>query len=156
MKKLYADHGLKILHDAAHECLLVEWHGEHNNAQKQAGCLTVAEHVRATRSKRMLVDGSHDMDTWASAVCWLSTEYLEILVGNGLQALAWVLPRYLRARADANEVIRLFHQSAVYFSQRLLTDNFQDVEAAHSWLFKVALPPAAAPAQPAASKQQLS
>lgn len=92
------------------------------------------QQLQQTASTRLLVDSTQDLDTWAAAVYWLGHDYTWELAASGLQAAAWVLPQYLPAQTDANEVVAYVHQSLRELSQRVLLTTFYDVEAAHTWL----------------------
>lgn len=134
MQTLYETPGLTISHDAPYHCLLTTWYGPHDGEAKQAGCEIILEQIHRTGSTRLLSDSSQDLDGWHHAIRWLSTDYYPALVASGVLALAWVLPRNLKARTDVDEVLALVSHPVRTATNPIAVDTFEDIEAASYWL----------------------
>ncbi|MDO7885866.1 hypothetical protein [Hymenobacter cheonanensis] len=137
MDTIYAANGLTIYADAAQRCLLIDWQGKHSGPEKEACCQHIVQAIHRTQSTKMLVDGSHDLDTWAEAVHWIGHEYYHTLLASSLEAVAWVLPRNVRALADVNRVLSIVHHLKNRPNQQLVIDTFHDIESAHAWLHRL-------------------
>jgi hypothetical protein len=83
-------------------------------------------HLRATGSKHLLNDSLLDEDGWQEVTDWLADACMKRLADDGLQVVAWVLPRHHRAFFDTAKVLAQLQQPRV--------DTFTDAQAAYDWL----------------------
>ena len=128
MQTLSERPGFTILYDPDHRWLYVTWQGQRSNQSARACCRELLTQVRATGTARILNDGSLDLDGWSDLVEWLGEDFFNQLADAGVVAIAWVLPRNLRALTDAHKVMTLV--------TRPLVNTFTDMEGAHSWLVR--------------------
>lgn len=117
-----------LSHDPVEACLYAHWWGPHNSRLTRLYYELILGHVRATQSKKLLNDGLSDKDGWHGLVDWLTNEYFIHLANEGIQAVAWVLPKNQQAFWDTFQVVKNLRQPAV--------DTFTDVEAAYYWLHR--------------------
>ncbi|AMR28092.1 hypothetical protein A0257_13995 [Hymenobacter psoromatis] len=128
MQTLFEQPGFAILHDTDHCWLYVTWQGKRSGQSSQACCEAILEQVRATQSHKILNDGSLDLDGWGDVVAWIGQDFFDLLADAGVVAVAWVMPRNLRALTDVNKVVTAVTRPAV--------STFADTEAACTWLDK--------------------
>ncbi len=128
MQTLFEQPGFTILHDTANCWLYVTWQGKHSGQSSQVCCEAILKQVRATNSRKILNDGSLDLDGWGDVVAWIGQDFFDLLADEGVVAVAWVVPRNLRALTDVNKVMMAVTRPAV--------STFADTEAAYNWLDK--------------------
>lgn len=117
-----------LWHDSTCACLYAAWHGYHSASQTQAQYHLIQRHLQLTQSSKLLHDGLLDEDGWAAITRWLADDYFQVLASEGLQALAWVLPRQPAAFYDTARVVTRLPKP--------LLDTFTDVQAAYDWLHR--------------------
>lgn len=132
MQTLFEDSDLTITYDHDHDWLLTAWRGTRTADASVAYCQLLLEKVRSTRSTCVLNDSSQDLDGWGEMTRWLGQNFFHTLTSSGVSAVAWVLPRNLRARADVNQVMT---QAGADWPT---VDTFADVESAYEWLLRIA------------------
>lgn len=117
-----------LWHDSSCACLYATWWGEHSSSLTMAQYELIRQHVRQTGSTKLLNDSLQDGDGWAEAAGWIAHEGFDRLVEDGLQVVAWVLPRQPAALCDTARVLAQMRQ--------LLVDTFTDAQAAYDWLHR--------------------
>lgn len=137
MQLLYDAADLTITHDATQGWLHVTWHGVHSGWSAMACCEEILAQVRATKSTRILNDGSQDCDGWGELVGWLVADFFPRLATSGISDLAWVTPYNLQAHATVNRVIEAVTS--------LNATAWEDVASACAWLHQVKKRAEAAP-----------
>jgi hypothetical protein len=135
MQTLFENADLTITYDHDRAWLLTAWRGERSPEATMEYCQLLLQKVRATGSCCVLNDGTQDLDGWGEMTRWLGQDYLNTLLASGVLAVAWVLPRNLRARADVNQVMA---RQAGAGSDWPAVDTFSDLEAAYAWLLRTA------------------
>jgi hypothetical protein len=128
MQTLFEQPGFTILHDTDNCWLYVTWQGKHTGHSSQACCEAILKQVRATNSHKILNDGSLDLDGWGDITGWVGQDFFDLLVKEGVVAVAWVMPHNLRALTDVHKVLAAITHPAV--------STFADAEAAYTWLGK--------------------
>lgn len=118
----------QLWHDATCACLYVTWWGKHSSSLTRAQYSLIRWHLQATRSTKLLNDALLDEDGWAQVTCWLADEGLRRLADDGLQIIAWVLPRHPAAFYDTARVLARVQQP--------LVNTFTDAQAAYDWLHR--------------------
>lgn len=132
MQTLFEDSDLTITYDRDHEWLLTAWRGKRTPEASKEYCRLLLEKIRATGSTCVLNDSSQDLDGWGEMTRWLGQNFFCKLTTSGVSAVAWVLPRDLRARTDVNQVMT---QAGANWPT---VDTFADVESAYAWLLRTA------------------
>jgi hypothetical protein len=117
-----------LWHDASCACLYATWRGYHPARLTQAHYTLIRQQRQRTQSTKLLNDSLLDEDGWAALTRWLADEYFQALAAEGLQALAWVLPRQPAALYDTAWVVARLQQP--------LADTFTDAQAAYDWLHR--------------------
>lgn len=130
MQTLFDIPGITIAHDPANRWLHVTWRGEHNEDSSMASCAMILNKVRQTQSTAILNDSSQVLDGWSEVVRWVAQEFFHALADNGIEAIAWVVPKDWPARIDSERVLS--------YTTRPLVDSFEDIESAYSWLRTIA------------------
>lgn len=133
MQTLFENADLTITYDYERDWLYTAWRGERTSEASLQYCRLLLEQVRATGSTCLLNDSSQDLDGWSEITRWLGQDFLHTLLTSGVSAVAWVLPRSLRARADVNQVMTQQAQAGASWPA---VDTFTDVEAAYEWLLR--------------------
>ena len=131
MQTLFEDSNLTIAYDHDRDWLLTAWRGERSAEASMDYCRLLLEKIQSTGSTCVLNDSSQDLDGWGEITRWLGQDFFQTLTASGVAAVAWVLPRNLRARADVNQVMA---QQAQAGPDWPAVDTFADVEAAYAWL----------------------
>ena len=134
MQTLFDAPDFTIMHDAGNQWLYAMWRGVHAGVSGQGRALQLAEQVRRTGSNRILNDSSQDLDGWGAIVNWLARDYFQLLAHEGIVAVAWVLPRNLRAYAETTQVLAKLARLAAPLP---VVNTFADLESACSWLQKM-------------------
>lgn len=139
MQTLFEDSNLTITYDGDHDWLLTAWRGKRTPEASKEYCRLLLKKIQSTGSTCVLNDSSQDQDGWGEMTRWLGQDFLKNLTANGVSAVAWVLPRNLRARADVNQAMA---QADMVMTQAgtnwPAVDTFTDVEAAYEWLLRTA------------------
>ena len=118
--------GFTIVHDPIQCCLHLTWQGAHSARDAQSCCLEVLAQVHLTASTKILNDATLDGAGWQDITPWLAHEFFTQLAVDGVTAVAWVIPRNLRAHSSMDQVINTVKQ--------LTIGKFEDVESAYTWL----------------------
>ena len=126
MQTLFEQPGFSILYDADNCWLYVTWQGRHTGPASRECCEAILKQVHATRSSKILNDGSLDLDGWGDIASWVGQDFFDLLADNGVLAVAWVMPHNLRGLTDVNKVLAAI--------TRPMVGTFADMEAAYSWL----------------------
>ena len=117
-----------LWHDPTCASLYATWRGYHSSHLTQARYHVIRQHLQVTQSSKLLHDSLLDEDGWETITRWLADDYFRVLATEGLQALAWVLPRDPTALYDTARVVTRLRQP--------LVDTFTDVQAAYDWLHR--------------------
>lgn len=126
MQTLFEKPGITIMYDIVTKWLYVTWRGEHDDQSSLAGCVTILNKIRQTKSNKILNDSSQVLDGWSEVVRWIGQEFFQALADEGVVAIAWVTAHDWPARADINKVIG--------YTTRPIVDTFEDIESAYNWL----------------------
>ncbi|WP_019946899.1 hypothetical protein [Hymenobacter aerophilus] len=126
METLFETPRFVISYDPDNGWLHLLWQGYHSEAESMEYCLKVLEKVRLTGATRILNDGTLDQDGWGELARWIAHDFMRLQAEAGIAAVAWVLPKNLKARADVHKVLAEVKCP--------LVDTFVDVEAAYNWL----------------------
>lgn len=114
--------------DATCACLYATWSGKHSSSETRVQYNLIRQHLRQTKSTKLLNDSVHDEDGWSQVTDWLADEGFGQLADEGLQVVAWVLPRQPAALYDTARVLARLRQP--------LVDTFTDAQAAYDWLHR--------------------
>lgn len=133
MQTLFEDSDLTITYDRDHQWLYTAWRGGRSPEASMEYCQLLLEKIWSTGSTCLLNDGSQDLNGWGEMTRWLRQNFFQTLTTSGVSAVAWVLPRDLRARADVNQVMAQRDEASLGWPA---VDTFSDVEAAYQWLLR--------------------